>query len=94
MISIGKIFEDALERIPTTIVTATTTTMGLVSKFSDYLPSVHDLLGNLAIIAGIVACIALAIVHKKRAALLEEQRKNVALQSKLRQLEIDRWAAR
>jgi len=93
MIVVAKILDDALERIPTTIATATattTTTMGVISKFSEGMPTLHDILGNMAIAAGIVAFLALAIVRRKRAKLLDEQQKNVALQSRLRQIEIDK----
>jgi hypothetical protein len=60
-----------------TIVTATaTTSMGAISKLSENQPLISDVLGDISMIVGIIACIALTRVHILRGNRLSREENN------------------
>ena len=64
MIEIRDVLAQIAEHPAVTTVTATATAVaGLVSKFTDILPIIHDIISDLSMLVGIVACVALARVH-------------------------------
>lgn len=63
--------------ITTTLAAAMTTTVGALNRFSTDLPMVHEFLGDLSMIVGIVACIALARVHILRGNLLSKRNREL-----------------
>jgi predicted RND superfamily exporter protein len=62
--SVKVLVKEMADNPVTTVVAATTTTTaGFINRFFSDLPYIHELLGDLSMVCGIVACLALARLH-------------------------------
>jgi hypothetical protein len=78
-----------LEKPITTWATGiTTSAVGLIVNLTDNLTAVHEILGDVALVAGILACLALLRVHIKRARQMDVQTEGYALENELRRRQL------